>query len=156
MDNNLIKLDTEVLSNIVNDMILAKFNDNNQLINNINNYVSFESNVERSIPQIQDKIDLINSYDVPGQNYQQNYQQECTPEINDDVKEYIEESINQCPTKIQIIKLCVISIIIIAIACFVIWKYVESKYIYVFMVIAGAIILCSDYIIYNKGWVSIL
>lgn len=162
MDNNLLKLDTEIISNIVNDMILAKFNENNQLINNIKNHVSFESNVERSIPQIQDKIDLINSYDIPEQNYQQNYipeqnyQQEYIPEINDDVKEYIEESINKCPTKIQIIKLGVISIIIIVIICFVIWKYVESKYIYVFMVIAGAIILCSDYVIYNKGWISIL
>ena len=38
-NNNTIKLDTEVVSNIVNDMMLAKFNENDQLINNIKNHV---------------------------------------------------------------------------------------------------------------------
>ncbi len=56
----------------------------------------------------------------------------------------------------QIVKLSVISIIIIAIICFIIWKYVESKYIYVIIIICSSIILCSDYVIYNKGWILFL
>jgi hypothetical protein len=159
MNQNILKLDTEILSNIVNDMILAKFNENNQLIKNIKNHVIFESNVERSIPQVQDKINIINSYDNTTEEIQNDYHVEEDKnniEINNDVKEYIEESIKQCPTKIQIVKLCVISILLIVIICFILWKYVNNKYTYVFMVITGAIILCSDYIIYSKNWITIL
>lgn len=179
-NNNTIKLDTEVVSNIVNDMMLAKFNENNQLINNIKNHVSFENDIERSIPYIQDKIDVINSYKTPIQTtqcqqttqYQQTTQCKQVPAqqipvqqvplqqipvqqaVQQCQQEYIEKE--NCPTKIQIVKLSVISIIIIAIICFIVWKYVESKYIYVIIIICSSIILCSDYVIYNKGWILFL
>lgn len=157
-NNNLIKLDTDVISNIVNDMMLARFNDNNQLINNIRNHVSFNNDIENSIPQIQDKIDLINSFKTPVQQspVQQIQSQQEYCEQNNNIQENIEKEINNCPTKIQIVKLSIISIFIIAIICFIIWKYVESKYIYVIMIICGSIILCSDYIIYKKGWIFLL
>ena len=171
-NNNTIKLDTEVVSNIVNDMMLAKFNENNQLINNIKNHVSFENDIESSIPYIQDKIDVINSYKTPIQTQcQQTTQCQQIPAVQQQVplqqvplqqvpliqqcqQEYIEKE--NCPTKIQIVKLSVISIIIIAIICFIVWKYVESKYIYVIIIICSSIILCSDYVIYNKGWILFL
>ena len=166
-NNNTIKLDTEVVSNIVNDMMLAKFNENNQLINNIKNHVSFENDIERSIPYIQDKIDVINSYKTPIQTTQCQQTTQCKqiPAVQQHVplqqvpvqqcqQEYIEKE--NCPTKIQIVKLSVISIIIIAIICFIVWKYVESKYIYVIIIICSSIILCSDYVIYNKGWILFL
>lgn len=167
-NNNLIKLDTDVISNIVNDMMLARFNDNNQLINNIRNHVSFNNDIENSIPQIQDKIDLINSFKTPVQQspvqqiqsqqipVQQIQSQQEYCEQNNNIQENIEKEINNCPTKIQIVKLSIISIFIIAIICFIIWKYIESKYIYVIMIICGSIILCSDYIIYKKGWIFLL
>ena len=165
-NNNTIKLDTEVVSNIVNDMMLAKFNENNQLINNIKNHVSFENDIERSIPYIQDKIDVINSYKTPIQTTQCQQTTQCKqiptqqiptqqiPALQQCQQEYIEKE--NCPTKIQIVKLSVISIIIIVIICFIVWKYVESKYIYVIIIICSSIILCSDYVIYNKGWILFL
>ena len=53
------KIDTNNIAEIVNDMITAKFNDHNPLINDIRNHVVIESSIEREIPQVHNKIDLI-------------------------------------------------------------------------------------------------
>ena len=55
------KIDEKSVMDIISTMVSAKFNNMNPLINNILNHVNYESSIEREVPNVQSKIDIITS-----------------------------------------------------------------------------------------------
>ena len=148
------KIDTNNIAEIVNDMITAKFNDHNPLINDIRNHVVIESSIEREIPQVHNKIDLIaaqqaaigidESYDDIDVNTNQ-YIYDNEPQ-----SENIQTTDESHNNIMNIAKLTIILLAIIGIVCWCIYMYVNNKYKYIMMACVVAAGLASDYYISKK------
>ena len=148
------KIDTNNIAEIVNDMITAKFNDHNPLINDIRNHVVIESSIEREIPQVHNKIDLIaaqqaaigidESYDDIDVNTNQ-YIYDNEPQ-----SENIQTTDESHNNIMNIAKLTIILLAIIGVVCWCIYMYVNNKYKYIIMACVVAAGLASDYYISKK------
>lgn len=151
---SLDKIDIDVVDKMVGDMLLAKFNDNNQFINSIRNNVNMNTSIDYAIPDVQNKVDILDNqvHYEPGYVEQQEVQQISCGE-KEQINKFVENEIKDSPKKIQIIKLVIISLVIAAILCYLIWRYVHTEYTYFIMIGLVAIILASDYYIYQKGFV---
>ena len=157
-----LKIDTENIMEIVNDMIQAKFNDHNPLINDIRNHVVIESSIDREIPQVKDKVELIaaqqaaimgepimNEMFVDKSEYQSEDEQSEIKQINN-----ISNTINSINT-INIAKLSIIILIIIIACCYLVYIYVDidNKYKYAIMSCICIIgVLCCYYISKKFNW----
>lgn len=170
MEQKVAKINSDKLFQIVSDMNNINFNNQNPLISDLLNHVEIESSINREIPQVQSKIDLITSqqFDNPTNIpnvINNNYNNDSYPNvtgnssypnvINDSYnnasvneEEYYEECDEECDESntIGIAKLCIISVIIIAVLCFIVYRYV-NKYKYIIMCCIGAAVLASDYFI---------
>lgn len=152
---SLDKIDIDVVDKMVGDMLLAKFNDNNQFINSIRNHVNMNTSIDYAIPDVQNKVDILDNqvqYEPEYVEQQQEVQQISCKE-KEQINKFVENEIKDSPKKIQIIKLVIISLVIAAILCYLIWKYVHTEYTYFIMIGLVAVILASDYYIYQKGFV---
>lgn len=148
------KIDIEVVDKMVGDMLLAKFNDNNQFINSIRNHVNMNTSIDYAIPDVQNKVDILdNQVQYESEYVEQQEVQQIPCEEKEQINKFVENEIKDSPKKIQIIKLVIISLVIAAILCYLIWKYVHTEYTYFIMIGLVAIILGSDYYIYQKGFV---
>ena len=180
MEQKVAKINSDKLFQIVSDMNNINFNNQNPLISDLLNHVEIESSINREIPQVQSKIDLITSQqfdnltNVPNNNssyhnvtnnnssyHNVTNNNSSYPNVTNDSynnvpvndyskneEEYYEEYDEECDESntIRIAKLCIISVIIIAILCFIVYKYV-NKYKYIIMCCIGAAVLASDYFI---------
>lgn len=168
MEQKVAKINSDKLFQIVSDMNNINFNNQNPLISDLLNHVEIESSINREIPQVQSKIDLITSQqfdnptNIPNNNYP-NVTNDSYPNdsynnvtgnsnynnvpVNEE-EEYYEECDEECDESntIGIAKLCIISVIIIAVLCFIVYRYV-NKYKYIIMCCIGAAVLASDYFI---------
>lgn len=151
---SLDKIDIDVVDKMVGDMLLAKFNDNNQFINSIRNHVNMNTSVDYAIPDVQNKVDILdNQVQYEPEYVEQQEVQQISCEEKEQINKFVENEIKDSPKKIQIIKLVIISLVIAAILCYLIWKYVHTEYTYFIMIGLVAVILASDYYIYQKGFV---
>lgn len=152
---SLDKIDIDVVDKMVGDMLLAKFNDNNQFINSIRNHVNMNTSVDYAIPDVQNKVDILDNQVQYEPEYVEQRQevQQISCEEKEQINKFVENEIKDSPKKIQIIKLVIISLVIAAILCYLIWKYVHTEYTYFIMIGLVAVILASDYYIYQKGFV---
>lgn len=173
MEQKVAKINSDKLFQIVSDMNNINFNNQNPLISDLLNHVEIESSINREIPQVQSKIDLITSQqfdnptnipNVTNNNYpnvpsnssynnvtNDSYHNVTNGSYNVPVNEeeyYEEEYDEECDESntIGIAKLCIISVIIIAVLCFIVYRYV-NKYKYIIMCCIGAAVLASDYFI---------
>lgn len=133
----------------------TNFNNHNPLIQDLLNHVEIESSINREIPQVQNKVDLItsqqqNNYsnDYEDENEYENENENEDENYENDQNKYYNNDKTQSKT-INIAKLFIISLIIIAILCYIIYKYI-NKYKYIIMCCIGAAILASDYFIGKK------
>lgn len=153
---SLDKIDVDVVDKMVGDMLLAKFNDNNQFINSIRNHVNMNTSIDYAIPDVQNKVDILDNqvqYEPEYVEQQQQEVQQISCKEKEQINKFVENEIKDSPKKIQIIKLVIISLVIAAILCYLIWKYVHTEYTYFIMIGLVAVILASDYYIYQKGFV---
>ena len=174
MEQKVAKINSDKLFQIVSDMNNINFNNQNPLISDLLNHVEIESSINREIPQVQSKIDLItsqqfdnptnipnvtnNNYpNVPSNSSYNNVTNDSYPNVTNgsynnvpvNEEEYYEEEYDEeCDESntIGIAKLCIISVIIIAVLCFIVYRYV-NKYKYIIMCCIGAAVLTSDYFI---------
>lgn len=172
MEQKVAKINSDKLFQIVSDMNNINFNNQNPLISDLLNHVEIESSINREIPQVQSKIDLITSqqFDNPINinNISNNYSNVTNGSYsnvtgNSSYNNVINDSYNNVPVNeeeydeeydeendesntIGIAKLCIISVIIIAVLCFIVYRYV-NKYKYIIMCCIGAAVLASDYFI---------
>ena len=180
MEQKVAKINSDKLFQIVSDMNNINFNNQNPLISDLLNHVEIESSINREIPQVQSKIDLITSqqFDNPTNinNISNNYSNVTNGSYsnvtgnssysnvtNSSYNNVINDSYNNVPVNeeeyyeeydeesdesntIGIAKLCIISVIIIAVLCFIVYRYV-NKYKYIIMCCIGATVLASDYFI---------
>lgn len=154
MESKNIKISSDKITKIVCDMNNTNFNNHNPLIQDLLNHVEIESSINREIPQVQNKVDLITSQQQ-NNNYSNDYdyEEENENEYENEDEQIIQNEYNnndetQSKT-INIAKLFIISLIIIAILCYIIYKYI-NKYKYIIMSCTGAAILASDYFIGKK------
>lgn len=152
---SLDKIDIDVVDKMVGDMLLAKFNDNNQFINSIRNHVNMNTSIDYAIPDVQNKVDILDNQVQYEPEYVEQRQevQQISCEEKEQINKFVENEIKDSPKKIKIIKLVIISLVIAAILCYLIWKYVHTEYTYFIMIGLVAVILASDYYIYQKGFV---
>ena len=145
------------------DMRNAKFNDINPLIQNIKNHVDFESSIAREVPQIQNKIDILTQGETNAPDpsmskllatSQHNIAQpiNCNSNNNTNSTPAIaaEDKVNNQQCYIPIAKICIITIIVIGIICWLAYMYISYPYNYITIIIACAIGLSSDYYVCNK------
>lgn len=157
------KIDTNNIAEIVNDMITAKFNDHNPLINDIRNHVVIESSIEREIPQVHNKIDLIAAQQAAIGINESYDDVDIDVNINQNTNQYIHDNLNNEPQSeniqtndeshnniMNIAKLTIILLAIIAVVCWYIYMYVNNKYKYIMMACVVAAGLASDYYISKK------
>ena len=166
MKSKIATINSDKLFQIVSDMNNINFNNQNPLINDLLNHVEIESSINREIPQVQNKLDLItsqqnqednsvnnypnsvNNYPNSVNNYPNsvnNYPNSVNNYSNSEINYEQSEENDQC-NNMNIAKLCIISLIIIAILCFIVYKYID-KYKYIIMCCIGAAVLASDYFI---------
>lgn len=158
------KIDTNNIAEIVNDMITAKFNDHNPLINDIRNHVVIESSIEREIPQVHNKIDLIAAQQA-AIDINESYDDDVDVNINQNTNQYIYDNLNNeiesqseniqtndesYNNIMNIAKLTIILLAIVGIVCWCIYMYVNNKYKYIMMACVVAAGLASDYYISKK------
>lgn len=153
MESKNIKISSDKITKIVCDMNNTNFNNHNPLIQDLLNHVEIESSINREIPQVQNKVDLITSQQENNYSNDYDYEDENEYENEDenyenDQNKYYNNDETQSKT-INIAKLFIISLIIIAILCYIIYKYI-NKYKYIIMCCTGAAILASDYFIGKK------
>ena len=164
MESKNIKISSDKITKIVSDMNNTNFNNHNPLIQDLLNHVEIESSINREIPQVQNKVDLItsqqennnitqqnnysNDYDYEDENDDEYENENEDENYENDQNKYYNNDETQSKT-INIAKLFIISLIIIAILCYIIYKYI-NKYKYIIMCCTGAAILASDYFIGKK------
>lgn len=149
MENRSDKLDPDNLLIIVNDMINAKFNEQNPLIQNIKNHVNIEQSIMQEIPQVQNKVDLLqyqndyqNDYQNNSQNDYQNNQQLTNTQENYSIQK-------QDKHLLLISKIAILTIFVLGIICWILYNYVKYPYNYISMAVSGAVLFTSDLFIYK-------
>lgn len=150
------------IRNMISHMMNMKFNDKNPLIQNIKNHVDFESSIAREVPQIQNKIDILtqdnantNSQDPSMSKLlaasQNNIIQ--TPSNTSDTINTVNTpycKVNDQQYYLSIAKICIITIVIIGVICWIAYVYIPVPYIYVVICVACAAGIASDYFYCNK------
>lgn len=146
------------IRNIINQMRNAKFNDMNPLVQNIKNHVDFESSIAREVPQVQNKIDILTRDNTPDPSMskllaasQNNIIQPIdNSSSNSNINVISEDKVNNQQYYISIAKICILTIAIIGIICWLVYVYVPVPYNYVVICIACAAGIASDYFYCNK------
>lgn len=145
MENKPGQLDAHNLSQIINDMMNAKFNDQNPLIQNIKNHVNIEQSIMQEIPQVQNKIDLL-QYQNYSPNTDQSTNQQYMQQENIQSPDCSIKKQDNCDWLIMS-KIGILSIAGLSIICWILYKYIKSPYNYISMAVSGAAILASDFFV---------
>lgn len=157
MNSNKKCIDPKKMAQLVTDMKYARFNDQNPLINNIRNHVSIENYINREIPSVQNKIDLLtNGPSDPSDSTIDKHiptLKEFTDEVVESVDEDNNEQNNSCVSSITIAKLIIITIIIALFISAIVYMYIDTPYMYYIIGVVIVIALGCDYYIYMK-WTS--
>lgn len=147
------RIQDEDIRNMVDQMRNAKFNDNNPLIQNIKNHVDFESSIAREVPQVQNKIDILTQDNAPNPSMSKLLaasQNNIVQPINGNTITASEVKVNNQQYYIPIAKICILTIAIIGIICWLVYMYVPNPYNYMTICIVCAAGIASDYFYCNK------
>lgn len=150
------KIEEKSIMDIISTMVSAKFNNMNPLINNILNHVNYESSIEREVPNVQSKIDIITSQEndqQPSMNNliatsQTGLQPVHQDSNNNNIPQQIEKSTDY--QYITYAKIGIVTIVIVGIICWILYIYIPKPYNYIVMCVVFAAGLASDFFILKK------
>lgn len=147
------------IRNMIDQMRNAKFNDMNPLVQNIKNHVDFESSIAREVSQVQNKIDILTQDDTPNPSMskllaasQNNIIQSISNSSSnsDNINIAPEDKVNNQQYYISIAKMCILTIVIIGVICWLVYVYIPVPYNYTVICITCAAGIASDYFYCNK------
>lgn len=150
------------IRNMIDQMRNAKFNDMNPLVQNIKNHVDFESSIAREVPQVQNKIDILTQDDTPNPSMskllaasQNNIIQpisnnNSSSSSSGNINITPEDKVNNQQYYISIAKMCILTIAIIGVICWLVYVYIPVPYNYTVICITCAAGIASDYFYCNK------
>lgn len=149
------KIDEKSVMDIISTMVSAKFNNMNPLINNILNHVNYESSIEREVPNVQSKIDIITSQENDQQPSMNNLiatSQAGLQPVHQDVSSNIPQQIEKSSDHqyITYAKIGIVTIAIVGIICWILYVYIPKPYNYISMCVVFAAGLASDFFILKK------
>ena len=149
------KIDEKSVMDIISTMVSAKFNNMNPLINNILNHVNYESSIEREVPNVQSKIDIITSQENDQQPSMNNLiatSQTGLQPVHQDVSSNIPQQIEKSTDHqyITYAKIGIVTIAIVGIICWVLYMYIPKPYNYISICVVFAAGLASDFFILKK------
>lgn len=142
------------IRNMIDQMRNAKFNDMNPLVQNIKNHVDFESSIAREVSQVQNKIDILTQDDTPNPSMskllaasQNNIIQSISNSSSnsDNINIAPEDKVNNQQYYISIAKMCILTIVIIGVICWLVYVYIPVPYNYTVICITCAAGIASDY-----------
>lgn len=149
------KIDEKSVMDIISTLVSAKFNNMNPLINNILNHVNYESSIEREVPNVQSKIDIITSQESDQQPSMNNLiatSQTGLQPVHQDVSNNIPQQIEKSTDHqyITYAKIGIVTIAIVGIICWVLYMYIPKPYNYISICVVFAAGLASDFFILKK------
>lgn len=149
------KIEEKSINDIISTMVSAKFNNMNPLINNILNHVNYESSIEREVPNVQSKIDIITSQENDQQPSMNNLiatsqvgLQPVHQDVSNNIPQQIEKSTDY--NYITYAKIGIVTIAIVGIICWILYIYIPKPYNYIAMCVIFAAGLASDFFILKK------
>ena len=125
------KIEEKSIMDIISTMVSAKFNNMNPLINNILNHVNYESSIEREVPNVQNKIDIITSQENDQRPSMNNLITTSQTGLQSVIpsQQNIEQSVNY----ITCAKIGIVTIAIVGIICWLLYVYISYPYNYIIM-----------------------